>query len=119
MSLIAGVIISIPVGNTAPISLTRIAWKLMKFWYNGTAGIADVVEVVNSLAAHLNNLTRWFMQLAVGDALGYLISAALSTNVVYGFIVVLYASALHRGIKWVRGRLDTSQTLESAAKMPT
>lgn len=115
MSLIAGVIISIPIGNTAPIGLTRIAWKLMRFWYNGTAGIADVVEVVNSLAAHLNNLTRWFMKFAVGDLLGYVISAALSTNVVYGFIVVLYASALHRGIKWVRGRLGASEPPEDAA----
>jgi hypothetical protein len=115
MSLIAGVIISIPIGRTEPIGLAKIAWKIMKFFYNGSAGISEVVEVVNSLAANLNGLIRWSIQLAVGDTLGSLISAALSTNVVYGFIVVLYASALHQGIKWVRSRFDTPQSAANSA----
>ena len=107
ISLLAGVMISIPLGKAAPIGLTKIIWKLMKFWYNGNAGVGEVVEVVNSLAAHLNNLTRWYLKTSVGDTAGSLISAALSTNVIYGFIVVLYAAALHQGIRWVAGESNS------------
>ena len=107
ISLIAGFIISIPLGKTTYMSLPKIIWKLTKFWYNGTAGVAEVVEVTNSLGAHLNNLTRWYLKTSVGDTVGSLMSAALSTNVIYGFIVVLYAAALHQGIKWVGGQSNS------------
>ena len=108
MSLFAGVVISLPVGISDPISLMTTATELLKVTFSGSVPIDEAVEIANALAAHLNGAIRWVIQLAVGDLLGYLISAALSTNVVYGFLVVLYASALHSGIKWTRKRFDST-----------
>ena len=106
MSLIAGIVISIPVGFAEPIGLIQTAKELMEATMTGNAGVDEAAEVVNSLSAHLNGAIRLVIQAGAGKFLGFLISAALSTNVVYGFIVVLYASALHQGIKWIRTRLD-------------
>ena len=100
LSLMVGIIISLPVGMTSPIGLVETAGRMVKILSPFTS-VDDVVEVVSSLSAYLNNTIRWVIQKAVGDFLGYVISMALSTNVVYGFIVVLYASALHLAVKWL------------------
>jgi hypothetical protein len=95
-SLLLGVLFSIHCSWVRGIGSATIAWQAAKSGVGGSLSFDELAELLYGIMYQVNTFLSKTLHAILGDTLGGLMSLAISVNVIYGFVIVVYSLFLYR-----------------------
>jgi len=95
-SVLLGLLFSVLSSGISGIPLTDVAWQAGKSKWWRALNFDEIAELLYGLMYQVNSFISGTLHTILGDFIGGLLSLLISTNIVYGFIIVLYSLLLLR-----------------------